>query len=73
MSIVLPQQALLLELLVMSGDIAMADDIEGTVLHRTLVECERKGWVIQKRFGAGFNKLTITDSGRKIVKDRREG
>ena len=70
MPLMLPQQELLLELLTMSGDIAMADNIEGTILHRTLIECERKGWVIQKRFGAGFNKLTVTDSGRKIVKDR---
>ena len=70
MPLMLPQQELLLELLTMSGDIAMADNIEGTILHRTLIECERKGWVVQKRFGAGFNKLTVTDSGRKIVKDR---
>jgi hypothetical protein len=70
MSHILPQQELLLELLTMSGDIAMADNIEGTILYRTLIECERKGWVVQKHFGAGFNKLTVTDSGRNIVKGR---
>ena len=70
MPLLLPQQELLLELLVMSGDIAMADDVDGTILHRTLTECERAGWVVQKRFGAGFNKLTITDAGRKMVKGK---
>ena len=65
---ILPQQKLLLELLVMSGDIAVADNLNGTILERTLEECERKGWVTHKKFGAGFNKTSITPAGRRIVK-----
>ncbi|WP_028880599.1 hypothetical protein [Terasakiella pusilla] len=64
MSNVLPQQKLLLELLIMSGDIAIADDISGTILERTVEECEKKGWVMRKQFGAGFHKTTITPLGR---------
>lgn len=52
----------------MSGDIAVADDLDGTILERTLQECERKGWVTHKRFGAGFNKTSITAAGRAIIK-----
>jgi len=62
---VLPQQKLLLELLVMSGDIAVADDISGTILERTVQECEKMGFVKRSVFGAGFHKTTITDLGRK--------
>lgn len=64
---ILPQQRLLLELLIMSGDIAIADDIKGTILERTLEECSRKGWVKRTIFGAGFQKTTITEEGRKSV------
>ncbi|WP_417796302.1 hypothetical protein [Terasakiella pusilla] len=64
MSDVLPQQKLLLELLIMSGDIAIADDISGTILERTVEECEKKGWVTRKQFGAGFHKTTISPLGR---------
>lgn len=64
---ILPQQRLLLELLVMSGDIAVADDIHGSILERTMQECEAKGWVTRKRFGAGYNKTTVTEKGRAIV------
>ena len=51
----------------MSGDIAMADDVEGTILERTVGECERKAWVELKRFGAGYNKLSVTDAGRRVL------
>tara|TARA_Y100000031_G_scaffold120509_1_gene134583 strand:+ start:145 stop:450 length:306 start_codon:yes stop_codon:yes gene_type:complete len=67
MALLLPQQRLLLELLIMSGDIALADDIEGTILERTVGECERKAWVDLKRFGAGYNKLSVTDAGRRAL------
>ncbi|MHA1598906.1 MAG: hypothetical protein ACTSV1_09305 [Alphaproteobacteria bacterium] len=64
----LPQQTLLLELLVMSGDIAVPDSDNDTVLFRTLKECEAKGWLELKHFGAGFDKAAITDGGRLMVK-----
>ena len=66
---ILPQQKLLLELLTMSGDIAVADDIAGTLLERTIKECEARGWIELKRFGAGFNKCHITDRGRLLAKN----
>lgn len=66
---IFPQQRLLLELLVMSGDIAVADDIQGTILERTLEECRQAGWVTTKRFGAGFNKTSITPAGRIVAKE----
>lgn len=68
MTDILPQQKLLLELLVMSGDIAVSDDIDGTILSRTLQECRDKGWVVTKIFGAGFNKTSITEAGRGMVR-----
>lgn len=68
MAQILPQQQLLLELLTMSGDIAVADDIKGTILERTLEECRQKAWVTTKVFGAGFNKTSITPAGRAMVK-----
>lgn len=70
MADLLPQQKLLLELLVMSGDIAVADDIAGTILDRTLGECRAQGWVTTKVFGAGFNKTSITEQGRAMVRRR---
>ena len=65
----LPQQTLLLELLMMSGDIAVPDSDNGTVLYRTLKECEASGWLELKQFGAGFDKASITDSGRLAGKE----
>ena len=64
---ILPQQELLLELLIMSGDIALADNISGTILERTVLECEEKKWVTRSFFGAGFHKTTITEQGRAIL------
>lgn len=64
----LPQQTLLLDLLTMSGDIAVPDSDNGTVLYRTLKECEAKGWLKLTPFGAGFDKASISDSGRRVMK-----
>ena len=69
MTKILPQQELFLELLVMSGDIAIAsDDQFDTILQRTLKECEAAGWVKLTPFGAGFNKASITPLGRSVVR-----
>ena len=64
----LPQQRLLLEVLIMSGDIAVADDIEGSILHRTLVECEKSGWVRQNHYVEVYKNLTVTRAGRAQIK-----
>jgi hypothetical protein len=71
MAELLHQQRLLLELLVKSGNIAVSDTDDGTLLYVTMKECERKGWLTQSQFGAGFNQAVITDAGRRKVKNRR--
>ncbi|OFX07345.1 MAG: hypothetical protein A2516_01790 [Alphaproteobacteria bacterium RIFOXYD12_FULL_60_8] len=73
MSNILPQQLLLLELLVMSGDIAASESAGDSLLHRTLSECERKGWITVKRFGAGFNKVSVTEAGRALAREKLAG
>jgi len=65
---ILPQQKLLLELISMSGDIAVPDADNGTMLFRTLKECEQKGWLKLAHFGAGFDKASLTPSGRVAAK-----
>ncbi len=64
MSQILPQQKLLLELLIMSGDIGVSDNGNHEILDRTLKECVDAGWVTLSTFGAGFNKASITEEGR---------
>lgn len=68
MSSILPQQRLLLELILLSGDIAVPSDGNETVLAKTLEECKAHGWVTLQTFGAGFNKVHITDTGRIAAK-----
>lgn len=68
MTNVLPQQRLLLELIAQSGDIAVPSSDNGTVLYRTLKECEAEGWLKIKPFGAGFDKASVTDLGRTVSK-----
>ncbi len=63
----LPQQKLLLELLDMSGDIAVPSADNGSMLFRTLQECREARWIELSPFGAGFDKAHITVSGRRIV------
>jgi len=64
---ILPQQQLLLELLIMSGDIAIADHMDGSILDRTLQECAANGWVDVEKISPGFRKAIITDKGRRAV------
>lgn len=71
MAEILHQQRLLLELIVKSGNIAVSDSDDGTLLFATMQECRRKGWLTLNSFGAGFNQAEITDAGRTKVKNRR--
>ena len=64
MSQVLPQQLLLLELLIMSGEIAVNGKFEGTILWRTLTECREFGWILWTEIGSGYYKAAITPKGR---------
>lgn len=68
---ILHQQRLLLELLVKSGDIGISDCDDGSILYRTLQEALQEGWITIGPFGAGVEVVRITDSGRAVVKDRR--
>lgn len=68
MAKLLPQQRLFLELLVKSGDIGVSDKDDGSMLYRTMKECEKAGWVTVKGFCPGFDKAAITASGRTAVK-----
>lgn len=68
MPIVLPQQRLLLEFIVMSGDTAVPSDDNGTVLYRTLKECEGKGWLQLRPLGSGFDKASVTAAGRSAAR-----
>ena len=52
----------------MSGDIAVADPMDGSILGRTLRECVAKGWVEVDEVGPGFRKAMITDKGRRAVR-----
>ena len=63
----LPQQKLLLELLVLSGDIGVTRDLAGTVLGRTLEECRGHGWIEIQQVNAGLKAASITKRGRGLV------
>ena len=67
MSQVLPQQQLLLELLIMSGETAINGKFEGTILWRTLTECREFGWILWTEIGSGYSKAVITRKGRAVA------
>lgn len=67
MADVLPQQQLLLELLVMSGRIAVSKDNAEGILWRTLNECERNGWLVMEVVNADYAAAEVTDTGRSLV------
>ncbi len=69
MTDVLPQQQLLLELLVMSGRIAVAKDNAEGILWRSLDECERNGWLVMEAVNADYAAAEVTDTGRSLVKE----
>jgi len=52
----------------MSGDIAVADNIDGTILQRTLKECEEYAWIKTEHVANGFDMITITNHGRHAAK-----
>lgn len=61
----LPQQQLVLELLRMSGEIAVVESAEGTILWRTLQECRRHLWITWSEVSPGVFSVSLTSSGRK--------
>lgn len=67
MSQLLPQQQLVLELLRMSGDIAVTEQPQETILWRTLRECRAKGWITTTQVSPGIHSVTLTPQGRRTV------
>ena len=63
----LPQQQLLLELLIMSGQIAVPADDMDTILWRTLEECKNAGWITWVEVSPGLFSIEITRKGRQAV------
>ena len=67
MSDTLPQQQLLLELLIMSGQIAVPADDTETILWRTLEECKSAGWLTWVEVSPGLFSIGITGKGRRAA------
>lgn len=63
----LPQQQLVLELLRMSGEIAVLDTAEGTILWRTLEECRRSRWISWDEVSPGVYSVSLTAGGRRAL------
>ncbi len=63
----LPQQQLLLELLIMSGQIAVPTDDMDTILWRTLEECKKAGWITLVEISPGLFSIEITRKGRQAA------
>ena len=63
----LPQQQLLLELLIMSGDIGVPGDAKDTILWRTLEECRTAHWLTWVEISPGLFSIAITKKGRRAA------
>lgn len=63
-----PQQRLFMELIRMSGDIAVTETRKETVLVRTLEECRDAGWIAVTPLGGGTIQVaSLTPSGRALL------
>jgi hypothetical protein len=49
----------------MSGEIAVLDSADGTILWRTLTECRRYGWISQSEVSPGVHSVALTPQGRR--------
>ena len=67
MSDILPQQQLLLELIMMSGDVTVPKNDDGTMIYRTLKECSGFGWVSVLPGKSNSDIATVTAEGRKAI------
>ncbi len=61
---VLPQQRLVLELIMMSGDIGVPESDEDTILWRTLRECVEAGWITLTEISPNIHRVSVTAIGR---------
>lgn len=65
---VLPQQRLLLQLVAMSGDIAVTNTPKTSILWRTLSECISCGWVTCREISPDVYHVTLRPEGRVIAR-----
>ena len=68
MASLLAQQRLLLELLVMSGEIAITTEPDDSLLWRTLHECEAANWARLTEVRPGIRKVELTGGGKLALK-----
>ena len=61
---ILPQQRLVLELIIISGDIGVPESDEDTILWRTLRECVEMGWITLTEISPKIHRASITNLGR---------
>lgn len=57
----------MLELLRMSGDIAITEGNHQTILWRTLTECRGKGWITVTEVSPNVHSVSLTAAGRRTV------
>lgn len=57
----------MLELLRMSGDIAVTEQSAETILWRTLTECRSKGWLTVNEVSKSVHSVTLTPLGRRTI------
>ncbi|MBB4284519.1 hypothetical protein [Roseospira goensis] len=72
-ALVLPQQRLLLQLVAMSGDIAVTHTAPSSILWRTLDECVAQRWVDRTEISPGVYKVTLRPRGRAIARAEEAG
>ncbi len=63
----LPQQQLVLELLRMSGEIAVTEQASDTILWRTLKECRDYRWVTITEVSPAVHSVALTLHGRRTI------
>lgn len=67
MDSLLPQQQLVLELLRMSGEIAVTEQSGETILWRTLRECREHRWIRVIEVSPQVHSVSLTALGRKTI------
>ena len=68
MTPVLPQQKLLLQILVMSGQLAVPSEPKDTSMWQILEECRAKQWIRMSELNPEFTTVEITEVGRLALK-----
>ncbi len=61
---IMPQQRLVLELIIISGDVGVPESDKDTILWRTLRECVAENWITLTEISPGIHRASITDLGR---------